>query len=387
MERPGERIESMDALRGLASLQVVIGHALLIIPAFTTAIHTKLPMEGETLVNVATFSPLHFAWAAHEAVILFFVMSGFVLSIPFYKKKKLQFTGFLTKRLFRIYFPYVIVLIIGWVCNLLFLDHTRNPDFSEWFNSIWSRPVTLDDWYSFLTLQDSSFHNVVTSLWTLPIEIKASLLMPFVALAFDRVDKPLIFFGIIVLNILLFKTIGYMGWDTKWPFLKIFYYVTFFLIGATLSKYRSRVASYLNGTTKPVLITLLVIAGVLYIYEWVKWILPDNAAIYIKKVLPGDYMVAVAAVMFIAMAITQRGAALLNRSALVKLGEISFSLYLLHPIVIGLLGYTVGHVIPVYILIPLTVLLSIAVAFPFSKFVELPFQNIGRKLSSRLTRP
>ncbi|PZR24713.1 MAG: hypothetical protein DI535_21195 [Citrobacter freundii] len=383
-QQPSERIESMDSLRGIASLQVVIGHALLIIPAFTVAVLGKEPVPGESFVNAVAFSPIHLVWAAHEAVILFFVMSGFVLAIPFYKKKKLQFGGFVVKRFFRIYVPYIAVLLLGWLCCTIFLNTPRDPRFSEWFNAIWARPVTSEDWFSFVTLQDSSFHNVVTSLWTLPIEIKASLLMPFIALAFDRIRSGFILLGIIVLNIILFKIGKKFGWHERYPEFKLFYYLTFFLMGASLSKFRAVIAGRLNNAGKPVLIILALLAACLYVFEWIRWILPANLPELAIRIIPADYAVAVSAVLLISLAVTNKGANLLQHKTLVKLGEISFSLYLLHPIVIGIVGYTIGPLVPFYVSIIISVVLSAVIALPFSKFVEVPVQNLGRRLSAKI---
>ncbi|MBO9659041.1 MAG: hypothetical protein J7527_09470, partial [Chitinophagaceae bacterium] len=80
MLKEQKRFETLDTLRGLASLQVVISHALYITPLIERIHHAKTT-EGLSLpVIVFSFTPVHTIWAASEAVILFFVLSGYVLS-------------------------------------------------------------------------------------------------------------------------------------------------------------------------------------------------------------------------------------------------------------------------------------------------------------------
>ena len=77
----GQRFASLDGLRGIACVVVVICHYLQIyVPA---AFERNFPdLFGEKwLVN----SPLNLLFNGHAAVILFFVLSGFVLSAPFFR--------------------------------------------------------------------------------------------------------------------------------------------------------------------------------------------------------------------------------------------------------------------------------------------------------------
>ena len=72
------RIQAMDSLRGLASFQVLIHHALGISILFLSVIEDP-HITSSFWINLFIFYPLHIFWAGHEAVIFFFVMSGFVV--------------------------------------------------------------------------------------------------------------------------------------------------------------------------------------------------------------------------------------------------------------------------------------------------------------------
>ncbi len=49
--------------------------------------------------------------AGHEAVILFFLLSGFVLTIPYLLPDPPGYLRFLTRRVIRIYVPYLAALM------------------------------------------------------------------------------------------------------------------------------------------------------------------------------------------------------------------------------------------------------------------------------------
>lgn len=59
-------------------------------------------------------------WNGHSAVILFFVLSGFVLSLPFFKGEyKFDYSRYLVKRICRIYIPYLIIIMLAIISKIL----------------------------------------------------------------------------------------------------------------------------------------------------------------------------------------------------------------------------------------------------------------------------
>ena len=79
------RIHSLDSLRGIAALIVLFHHCLLMTPLFYAA-HYNEPYDNGW-VSLFTNTILHTFWAGSEAVLLFFILSGFVLAIPFIDRK------------------------------------------------------------------------------------------------------------------------------------------------------------------------------------------------------------------------------------------------------------------------------------------------------------
>ncbi len=384
MQQRSERIESLDSIRGLAALQVVVHHSLLIIPLFWSSMSTRSLQKGEALSNLFTFSPLHTLWAGQEAVILFFVLSGFVLSMPYYKNSPVDYPGFFIKRVFRIYFPYLIALIIGTIGNVIFNSHARIPHLSDWFNDIWCISMTRKDWSDFLLLKAAAFHNVVTSLWTIPIEIKVSLFFPLFVLILRRLGiagSLLLLFG----NVAFYMIGKRLGFQEKVADFSLFYYLTFFLTGAIVCKYRSSLIEFVDKLSFKQVILLIILAILLYTYSWnIQW-LPVSLLQWAEK-LPRDYAVCLAGVIFIIICISHKAPQWINGRYLILLGRISFSLYLIHPIVIGVVGFLLGNTLPLFWLVLLCILASLACAMPVSKYIEIPLQNAGRDISRSLKK-
>src|ERR1700754_945064 len=100
MESPGGRIAGhgrsmagrllqLDSLRGFAAMTVVWHH-------WRQAYWATPPRWF-----MQPFS------AGHEAVILFFILSGYVLSLPVWINRQPRYADYLIRRISRIYLPYV----------------------------------------------------------------------------------------------------------------------------------------------------------------------------------------------------------------------------------------------------------------------------------------
>ncbi|MCB9988463.1 MAG: acyltransferase family protein [Rhodospirillales bacterium] len=67
-----QRFHGLDSLRGIAALVVVFNHFYGVIPALASSENWLF-----------SYTPLHTLIAGRQAVIIFFVLSGFVLSLPY----------------------------------------------------------------------------------------------------------------------------------------------------------------------------------------------------------------------------------------------------------------------------------------------------------------
>jgi peptidoglycan/LPS O-acetylase OafA/YrhL len=150
------RLQELDSLRGLASLTVVWHHWIWI---FRDAV---VPWYILPFVS------------GHEAVILFFVLSGFVLSLGLPVTSPAQYIAFALRRIGRIYLPFVAAVALSGVGCVLFLG--RSLPLADWYYTTWHEPVTLAIVLKELTLSPTLTLN--PSLWSLGYEMVISLLFP-----------------------------------------------------------------------------------------------------------------------------------------------------------------------------------------------------------------
>src|SRR2546430_6654006 len=92
--------EELDSLRGLAAITVLVGHYL------NPFLVQSGPYAGVgRAVQLARKTPLFGLFAGHEAVMLFFVLSGFVLSLKFLRGDPVHYGGVSRPRKFLPYIP------------------------------------------------------------------------------------------------------------------------------------------------------------------------------------------------------------------------------------------------------------------------------------------
>ncbi len=99
-ELKAHRYVELDSIRGLAAFTVVMSHFFGI-------------WQFEPAYNYVRMSPFRVVVAGHEAVVLFFVLSGFVLSVQCSGKRPLTYPRYLLKRFCRIYLPFVAAVLLS----------------------------------------------------------------------------------------------------------------------------------------------------------------------------------------------------------------------------------------------------------------------------------
>lgn len=103
--RTAARYSSLDGLRGLAASVVVLHHCFLVSPQLAQALDSRGTGLIEPWVWWSTFTPVHLLWAGREAVYIFFILSGFVLTLPLLRAGRPSWRAYYPRRLVRIYFP------------------------------------------------------------------------------------------------------------------------------------------------------------------------------------------------------------------------------------------------------------------------------------------
>jgi peptidoglycan/LPS O-acetylase OafA/YrhL len=363
-----QRYVELDSLRGLAALTVVFGHFLHIFP------HGVGGFALANLVAAADRMPISILFAGHEAVILFFILSGFVLSLPYLDRQQVNYGSYLIRRVFRIYVPYVCSVIGAVAANTFIYKGGLDP-FSNWFNRVWAGPVSPASIVNHVVLL-GSFSNAEFNpvYWSLVHEMRISLFFPFVALCVLHLSwKQALAAGLgVSFAAVIMNKIAGAGTD----YFYTFHYLGFFVVGHLLAAYRAVWKAWYQRTSRlGIWVTLCAAIGCY------------TGGRYLCFVVLQDWMIGAGASLFIVLSLHSSSAkSFLNFRPIRFLGQISYSLYLWHVVVL------VSAVHLFYGKIPIGWLLGCAfgAALLFSSasyyWIEVPAMRAGKKLIEILRR-
>ncbi|MDD9266036.1 acyltransferase family protein [Paenibacillus sp. GCM10023248] len=361
-----KRYDELDSLRGLAAATVVFCHLL--------------PLGNFWLMNKLDKTPFHLLWAGHEAVILFFILSGFVLSLPYYNNdfKKPIYKNYLIRRICRIYLPYAVSVIIAIVCMKSFYS----IDFFKlggWFDKPISSDLVLNH-AVLITEFDSYRFNMV--VWSLVHEMRISLIFPllmFLVLKFSwkrnlilSVSGSIFFY---VLYVAFLKVFNYDATKLQGSYLYTIHYFGFFVAGALLAKNREHLNLIYAKMGRSLKITLLVAGVLAYTYNW--WFLNDLSIVHLLIV--NDWIIAVGAAIFILFFVNSKAiSSLVLKRPIRFVGKISYSLYLYHLIVaLSVANYFHGK-LPMEVITGISIALTFIVATVMYYLIENPSINLGK---------
>jgi peptidoglycan/LPS O-acetylase OafA/YrhL len=169
---------------------------------------------------------LRLLWSGSEAVIIFFVLSGFVLALPYARSGELPTRYFYPRRMIRLYLPAIASLLFAYViAQLVPRDHLSGA--SAWVDMHSTLPNGLRQ----VILGSSLMYGwggLNLSLWSLRWEVLFSLLL-VVFILYARLWPQ----GLWIKVILVVVVCG------VWPPLEIFYgnavYITVFALGVLMA--------------------------------------------------------------------------------------------------------------------------------------------------------
>lgn len=360
------RFSDLDALRGLAALVVVFHH-------FASAFN--LTRLGRAIV-LGLLRPLT---AGHEAVTLFFVLSGFVLSLPTWRGKALDYGSYLIRRICRIYLPYVFALLVAVAGASVF--HGSHAHLSDWFLLTWTQaptwPLTLQHLF-FIGDYNSSEYN--TAFWSLVFEMRISLIFPFVCMLLARLSTTAgvaLALGCSALTYILSLVLP-AGAASPSRLFETPHYLAFFILGALLARHIEQ-ARAPGAESK---LTLRSVAAILLFFFAFMVVVHDSNSLLRLQV--GEWLCGLGAVELVYLGATHRAIqnVLAGRWA-VSLGRISYSLYLLHGTILFVLLNTLYGRVPVWVLFLIFVAISLVVATIAYRLVEQPSIRFGRWLTGR----
>lgn len=350
-----KRYEELDGIRGIAAFIVFLSHATAIAYFSTFSL----------LAN----TPIHTLWDGHSAVIMFFVLSGFVLTLPY--TQPTSFTGkeiitFLLRRLFRIYPAYFVAVFFSLFLKFFLFKYQGLNGLSYWITlTMWTSNYT--SWTTIIKHilmigPGIDTQNIDPVLWTLVIEMRFSIIFPVILYLIRRV--PFYKFTAI-LTLVLWFIIGLFTSQST------FSYIPIFLLGSVISKYHKGIIAKLSNTF---IRSAFGFIGIL-LYASPNLFLSSNPNL-------NDYVTSCGSILII---LTVLSSEKLKRLLIIRpinfLGKISFSFYLLHlPILITLTSILYPMINSIFLISALGLALSIISSYIVYQMIEVPFINLGRKL-------
>lgn len=364
------KINAAESIRGLACVAVVFSHLSL---TFLPFLHNfeSVDSSGVAWIDWLHHSPFGFLYSGTGAVFVFFVLSGYVLSYAILRKDDipLKIKAMSLKRYPRLAIPAGISCLVAFAILSIPVD-TSNI-LGNWMQKYGaSSPTLLNALYEgFLGSFIFGYINTNWVLWTMQIELIGSFVL-FALLYIYYINKKL-FISVAIISPLPFVIIS--------PVVALGIYA--FVFGIFI---------YLYGKKIPTIISVLLLIAGLYFsgvnstsnsYALFTSILGTKTSILL------NFAAGICIVYSILM--NEKLSKILDKKPLVKLGALSFSIYLLHIPLIYLVAIPIFNFIldvsgNYIISATLSSLILIAVTLFFSHFYSKYIDKLSITVANRI---
>ncbi len=365
--------KNLESLRGIAALMVALCHCLLV-----------LTVDGNQNIWFATFNELAGVQSAitrflliffngGAAVVMFFVLSGYVLGLSL-DKHGLSISStfsFYLKRIFRLYPAHIVILSAIAASMLLFHVYQVFEAGSSWYAEWYRHSIDTKSVISNLMLKDIYLNHIA---WSLQVELAGSLFLPIAYIVARRVG---FWLNLLVLGALVL--VSYQQTHLLLIFLYCFY------AGLILPQIFGRMKNLVSGGSGIAVLALGIglsclgytMAGPQSLFGRV---LIENTG----RVLIIGYLLN-----------SDNSASWINRflawDVINHLGRYSYSFYLLHFIILYWTAYVLFQTVSPQLLsaVPLfwgmaMALFTVPLTFWLSgktyQYVEVPMVKVGKKL-------
>lgn len=359
IEKTTNRLAYLDGIRGLTALVVAMQH-------FKYAFYNASNNAPEFMAGVLEL----FFFRGGFCVKLFFVLSGFVLAYNAFNNP-----NFISKQLFKRYYrlsvPVLCTSLIFFlfvIYDLFYFDQINAVFKNEWAAAHWVQPYTFGEFMrlfvvDFMLFNDMKFvMNINSVLWTIPVELFWSYVLFLVFLVMNKIKalvwKYFVLFMYMALIFLVFKRVE-EGLQ--------------FLGGALIALNIHWIKTFKN--TK-IIDGILVLITLILSYIIENKFIDNYETHYLTwpSVMTFVYLVLVVRLTYLQC--------IFNLPIFKWLGEISFSLYLVHLCVIGSISAKLFMVFPylrdgkgLVILLVFSMALCLLIAQLFTKLIDKPLMK------------
>jgi peptidoglycan/LPS O-acetylase OafA/YrhL len=360
MTQKGGQIVELGAIRGIASIMVMLAHSLILYR------------------NPDWFQAFTYLFNGRGAVVLFFVLSGFVLTHSLAGRgiEQPNVIKFYIKRLFRLYPAIWAASLISMVYLIFIHWNVASPDASDFFHL---RFRTERYNWIFITASFAGMTAyVLPQIWSIFVELVASVLMPFIA--FAAYKRATLFWTLTLVALAASFII-----DDKIYYLLGLYLVDFF-IGASLAVLPAGILAVLRSPRLPAGPIAVLAAGGLVVSQYLPVTYYSPLAALYESTL---------AALLIALLVYSRLDCPALRSPVAKyLGDISYSVYLLHFVVCcsvmkgldALQNANIMH-LPIAIKSLIVAISTVTITIPLAtlcyRYIELPGIQLGKRFGQQ----
>ncbi|MCP1162940.1 MULTISPECIES: acyltransferase [Bacillus] len=374
------RYEELDSIRGISSLVVMIGHHLMIFSVFQNYSYED---NKPFVMYLLKETPARLIFSSgNESVIIFFVLSGFVLYRSIQNNYD-SYVPFLLKRICRIYIPYIVAILIAILCQTTMSEYGI-PYLSEWFNRSWTIESSLSLIVQHILLvgkYNTDAYNGV--IWSLVHEMRISIIFPLVLMVCLRKtlrDSLLTLFSFSICSVVILLL--FHSSLTLTSYALTLHYTVLFLLGALVAKYKNNLIVFYSNRTKNEKIAWFLFAVLLYMYEGLV-----GEINLLNNFIFRDYVVAISACLFVILSLSVSTlSSLLRNKYLLYLGKISYSLYLYHIISLFSLIYMLHEILPLPIILIFSLVFSFILAMLSYIFVEKFAFRVGKYVTKQANR-
>jgi peptidoglycan/LPS O-acetylase OafA/YrhL len=358
------RSEELNGLRGLAALIVVFCHYFSLFPDSRWTFLWKV-------------SPLSLLTSGRGSVVIFFVLSGFALHRMVLKVVPFRYPAFALRRITRIYGPYLAALLLA-VAGNVWLSHGVREGFSDWFNQTWVVPINQANlWQHIAFLGEYNTKPLNCAIWSLVHETRISLLFPLLLLVVKK--RSAVWSACAAL--VCFTTGSLLMANSSSPnsLGESLHYAGLFVVGIYISEHQQTLRIWFRSQSEIFQNLFTTGAAALFCYGR-----------FASRLFPYGYgemqdiPVGLAAAALVVAAFSSKSFSTLLLSKPVDwLGNVSYSLYLVHGTVLFSLVNILNLAQPTFLLLPVYLLVALLAAHLFYLAIERPMVLLSRKFTGK----
>ncbi|WP_428395914.1 acyltransferase family protein [Lichenicoccus sp.] len=368
------RIKSLDSLRGVAALTVVFYHCFLLFPGSYAYHHSPFHGGARDLYSWFTRSPLCLAISGPAAVLVFFALSGLVLTFPLTRGQLVR--EYYVKRILRIWPPFAVAILFSVILEW-FVQPGPIEGFGRWISFTWNEPLSAGLVREHLLLLGGTRNGLDNPMWSLTHEMRVSLIFPALVLAMRA--TPILTCVISVLMLGLAAVLPAHGNIITTQLAMTASYLFLFASGALLGLHLRAVRSFVAGLPAWASVTA-------WIFALSLTTLTPGPNSAVGSICNGVLLLVagLGALAIVALCTTEnRVTHCLETPFPSWLGRISYSLYLVHvPIIVGF-AYSFPHADKL-LLITAGIAVSVLAAEALNRLIETPSEISGRWLAHKL---